>query len=32
VGKYKNTLIEMGMNVEKSFLVYVYPFIEVIEL
>jgi CRISPR/Cas system-associated exonuclease Cas4 (RecB family) len=32
VGKYKNTLVEMGLNVEKSFLVYVYPFIEVIEL
>ena len=32
VGKYKNTLVDMGLNVEKSFLVYVYPFIEVIEL
>jgi ATP-dependent exoDNAse (exonuclease V) beta subunit len=32
VGKYKNTLVEMGLNVEKSFLVYAYPFIEVIEL
>lgn len=32
VGKYKNTLVDMGLNVEKSFLVYVYPIIEVIEL
>lgn len=32
VGKYKNTLVDMGLNVEKSFLVYVYPFLEVIEL
>jgi len=32
VGKYKDTLVDMGLNVEKSFLVYVYPIIEVIEL
>jgi ATP-dependent exoDNAse (exonuclease V) beta subunit len=32
VGKYKNTLVNMGLNVEKSFLVYVSPFLEVIEL